>query len=52
MASKKVNSEKTYGHPPTDASKVVHNPESIRDTRTLAGQYLVQRPEAAERYKN
>ncbi len=49
---RKVNNEKTYGHPPTAASKVVYNPKSIRDERTLAGQYLVQRPEAAERYKN
>ena len=45
MAERKVKREQTYGHPPTAASKVNRNPESIRDTRTLAGPYLTQRRE-------
>ena len=49
MAKNKENQEQTYGHPPTVASKVIRNPESIRDTRTLAGSYLTQRRESAKR---
>ena len=49
MTDKKINSERTYGHPPTAASKVVHNPKSIYDERTLTGPYLAQRPVSAKR---
>ncbi len=49
MAKKQENQEQTLGHAPTTTSKVVRNSESIRDTRTLAGHYLTQRPDSAKR---
>lgn len=51
MAEKKANQEQTLGHAPTAASQVVYSPETIRDTRTLAGEYLVQQPESLKRYQ-
>ena len=52
MANKKAKEVQTCARPPTEMSQVIYGPNVIRDTRTLAGQYLAQRPEAAERYKD
>ena len=49
MADKKVKVGETCARAPTALSQVAYNPESIRDTRTLAGPYLTQRPESAKR---
>ena len=49
MTDKKVKVGQTCARPPTAMSKVVRSPESIRDTRTLAGPYLTQRPDSVKR---
>ena len=49
MTERKTEREQSYGHPPTEASRVVRSPNTMRDTRTLAGEYLTQRPNSAKR---